>query len=118
MTVASIGNYTKRGFIRKKALEKVCLEQKEKLAIKTPSMNQLIKNLSGGNQQKVLVARWLMTNPEILIVDEPTRGIDVGAKAEIHRLLSMMAKGRPCHYHDLVRIAGSHGHERSHHGHA
>jgi len=92
MTVASIGNYTKRGFIRKKALEKVCLEQKEKLAIKTPSMNQLIKNLSGGNQQKVLVARWLMTNPEILIVDEPTRGIDVGAKAEIHRLLSMMAK--------------------------
>ena len=50
------------------------------------------KALSGGNQQKVLVARWLMTNPEILIVDEPTRGIDVGAKAEIHRLLSMMAK--------------------------
>jgi ABC-type sugar transport system ATPase subunit len=55
-------------------------------------MNQLIKNLSGGNQQKVLVARWLMNNPEILIVDEPTRGIDVGDKAEIHRLLSMMAK--------------------------
>ncbi|NCC76600.1 MAG: sugar ABC transporter ATP-binding protein [Clostridia bacterium] len=92
MTVASIGDYTKGGFIRKQAMEKVCLEQKEKLAIKTPSMNQLIKNLSGGNQQKVLVARWLMTNPEILIVDEPTRGIDVGAKAEIHRLLSMMAK--------------------------
>jgi inositol transport system ATP-binding protein len=92
MTVASIGDYTKAGFIRKKAMEKVCLEQKDKLSIKTPNMEQLISNLSGGNQQKVLVARWLMTNPEILIVDEPTRGIDVGAKAEIHRLLSMMAK--------------------------
>ena len=92
MTVASITDYTNFGFIRKRAMEKACLEQKEKLAVKTPSMNQLIKNLSGGNQQKVLVARWLMTNPEILIVDEPTRGIDVGAKAEIHKLLSMMAK--------------------------
>lgn len=92
MTVASITDYTNFGFIRKRAMEKACLEQKEKLAVKTPNMDQLIKNLSGGNQQKVLVARWLMTNPEILIVDEPTRGIDVGAKAEIHKLLSMMAK--------------------------
>lgn len=92
MTVASITDYTNFGFIRKRAMEKACLEQKVKLAVKTPNMDQLIKNLSGGNQQKVLVARWLMTNPEILIVDEPTRGIDVGAKAEIHKLLSMMAK--------------------------
>jgi ABC-type sugar transport system ATPase subunit len=92
MTVASIEQYTRHGFIHKKAMERACLEQKQKLAIKTPSLNQLIKNLSGGNQQKVLVARWLMTNPEILIVDEPTRGIDVGAKAEIHRHLSMMVK--------------------------
>ncbi len=92
MTVASMTQYSKLGFLRKKAMEKACLEQKDKMAIKTPSMSQLIKNLSGGNQQKVLVARWLMTNPEILIVDEPTRGIDVGAKAEIHKLLSMMAK--------------------------
>ena len=73
-------------------MEKACLVQKDKLSIKTPNLNQLIKNLSGGNQQKVLVVRWLMTNPEIFIVDEPTRGIDVGAKAEIHKLLSMMAK--------------------------
>ena len=92
MTVACVGQYLKFGFIRRKAMEKACLEQKNSLAIKTPSMDQLIKNLSGGNQQKVLVARWLMINPEILIVDEPTRGIDVGAKAEIHKLLSMIAK--------------------------
>jgi methyl-galactoside transport system ATP-binding protein/inositol transport system ATP-binding protein len=50
-----------------------------------------VENLSGGNQQKVLVARWLMTNPDILFVDEPTRGIDVGTKSEIHRLISNLA---------------------------
>lgn len=62
-----------------------------KLRVKTPSNDELIKNLSGGNQQKVLVARALLTNPEILIVDEPTRGIDVGAKAEIHTLITNLA---------------------------
>jgi inositol transport system ATP-binding protein len=55
-------------------------------------MHQLIKLLSGGNQQKVLVSRWLLTSPDILILDEPTRGIDVGAKAEIHRLMSKLAQ--------------------------
>jgi len=59
--------------------------------IKTPSMQQKIENLSGGNQQKVLVARWLLTEPEVLFLDEPTRGIDVGAKAEIHRLITNLA---------------------------
>jgi methyl-galactoside transport system ATP-binding protein/inositol transport system ATP-binding protein len=59
--------------------------------IKTPGLGQLIQNLSGGNQQKVLVARWLMTNPDILLFDEPTRGIDVLTKAEIHRLISNLA---------------------------
>jgi ABC-type sugar transport system ATPase subunit len=63
----------------------------EKLNVKTPSPNELIMNLSGGNQQKVLVARCLLANPDIMIVDEPTRGIDVGAKSEIHSLLSSLA---------------------------
>ena len=54
-------------------------------------METPIKNLSGGNQQKVLVGRWLLTDPDILIVDEPTRGIDVGAKSEIHTLISELA---------------------------
>lgn len=63
-----------------------------KLAVKTPSMEQHIELLSGGNQQKVLMGRWMINAPSILIVDEPTRGIDVNAKAEIHRLLGEMNK--------------------------
>ena len=61
------------------------------LRVKTPDLHERIMNLSGGNQQKVLIGRWLLTKPQILILDEPTRGIDVGAKAEIHRLISKLA---------------------------
>lgn len=64
----------------------------DKLKIKTPSSRELIKNLSGGNQQKVLLSRWLLTEPEILILDEPTRGIDVGAKLEIYTIISELTK--------------------------
>ena len=67
------------------------------LAIITPSSDQLVKNLSGGNQQKVILARWLATNPQVLILDEPTRGIDVGAKAEIQKLvLDLADEGKSC----------------------
>jgi simple sugar transport system ATP-binding protein len=67
----------------------------EMLNIVTPSPDQPVKNLSGGNQQKVILARWLATNPQILILDEPTRGIDVGAKAEIQKLvLSLASEGK------------------------
>lgn len=62
------------------------------LGIKTPTRNQIVNSLSGGNQQKVVLAKWILCNPDILILDEPTRGIDVGAKAEIHRLMSQFAK--------------------------
>ncbi|WP_221175985.1 sugar ABC transporter ATP-binding protein [Brevibacillus fluminis] len=62
------------------------------LRVKTPSMKTLIKNLSGGNQQKVLLARWLLTEPDILLLDEPTRGIDVGAKYEIYSIIADLAK--------------------------
>jgi simple sugar transport system ATP-binding protein len=64
----------------------------ELLGIRTPSPDQLVKNLSGGNQQKVILARWLVTKPQILILDEPTRGIDVGAKTEIQKLVLDLAK--------------------------
>ena len=79
------------GFVNERAIEKLCLEQKDRLRVRTPDLGEPVINLSGGNQQKVLIARWLMTNPRILILDEPTRGIDVGAKAEIHKLISELA---------------------------
>src|SRR3712207_9584293 len=62
------------------------------LRIRTPSMEQRVGALSGGNQQKVVIARWLATNPKVLILDEPTRGIDVGAKAEVHALIAQLAE--------------------------
>jgi len=61
------------------------------LDIRTPSLRQRTRNLSGGNQQKVVIARWLTLRPKVLILDEPTRGIDVGAKAEIHALMNRLA---------------------------
>lgn len=77
--------------VRKRLENRTVDESIEKLQIKTPSKDQTVANLSGGNQQKVVVAKWLLARPDVLIVDEPTRGIDVGAKAEIHRLISQLA---------------------------
>jgi len=83
--------YVKSGFVTQRVLTKDCGDLSTALRIKTPDMQEPVLNLSGGNQQKVLIARWLLTKPRILILDEPTRGIDVGAKAEIHRLISKLA---------------------------
>jgi inositol transport system ATP-binding protein len=67
-------------------------EMATNLRVKTPSINQIVNNLSGGNQQKVVLCKWLLTQPDILILDEPTRGIDVGAKAEIYNIMDTLAK--------------------------
>ena len=75
------------------------------LRIKTPSVAQTAKNLSGGNQQKVVIAKWLVKDCDILIFDEPTRGIDVGAKEEIYRLLNELAAAGQVDHHDLVGAA-------------
>ncbi|MDB6052223.1 MAG: D-ribose transporter ATP-binding protein [Pseudomonas sp.] len=91
MEMAVIPHYAGGGFIKQKALRTLCEDMCQKLRVKTPSLEQCIDNLSGGNQQKALLARWLMTNPRILILDEPTRGIDVGAKVEIYRLITLLA---------------------------
>ncbi len=64
----------------------------ERLRVKTPSLSTLMQDLSGGNQQKVLFGRWLLTEPEILLLDEPTRGIDVGAKYEIYTIIADLAR--------------------------
>jgi methyl-galactoside transport system ATP-binding protein len=91
--IASLGNYkTKIGLLDHKTLAHVAANQNNQLRTKTPSMNTLIQNLSGGNQQKVILSRWLMTLPDILIMDEPTRGIDVGAKYEIYTIMAELVK--------------------------
>ena len=86
--------HVRAGFVKEREIEALCQQQKASLRVRTPDLGEPVLNLSGGNQQKVLIARWLMTHPSILILDEPTRGIDVGAKAEIHRLIGdLAAKG-------------------------
>ena len=71
--------------------KRVAEEMNQKLATKTPTLEQLVLNLSGGNQQKVVLAKWLATQPKVLIMDEPTRGVDIGAKAEIYRIMEQLA---------------------------
>ncbi len=92
MAITNMGKYlNKFGLLNNRGIKKDCDDYVSKIQVKTPSLNQRVENLSGGNQQKVLVARWLLTDPDILILDEPTRGIDVGAKSEIHRLITKLA---------------------------
>lgn len=78
-------------FTNDKKIDAMTQEYIEKIGIKTPSTRQLVKNLSGGNQQKAVIAKWLIRNSDILIFDEPTRGIDVGAKQEIYKLMNTLA---------------------------
>lgn len=80
------------GLINGNKEEEACRQQIEKLTVKTPTMWQLVKNLSGGNQQKVILGKWLLMNCDIIIFDEPTRGIDVGAKQEIYELINELAR--------------------------
>ena len=92
IAIARLGNVSRWGVIVFRRLKELALEFVQKLSIRTPSISQLVRNLSGGNQQKVVLAKWLALRPRILILDEPTRGIDVGAKAEIHALMNQLAK--------------------------
>lgn len=90
--IASVDDYVHGGLIDDNKMREASAHANELLRTKTPSMEQLLKNLSGGNQQKVIIARWLMKNSDIFIFDEPTRGIDVGAKSEIYALMDDLAK--------------------------
>ncbi|WP_406676351.1 sugar ABC transporter ATP-binding protein [Moorella sp. ACPs] len=93
MIVSSLKNYLKgKIIVDHKKIKNICKKYIEQLKIKTPNEQQIVKKLSGGNQQKILIAKWLLTEPDIFILDEPTRGIDVGAKAEIHSLMSTLAQ--------------------------
>ena len=88
------------------------------MKIRVTSQEQTAATLSGGNQQKVVLAKWLAKNADIIIFDEPTRGIDVGAKYEIYLLMNRLVARRQGGDHDQQRVAGSAGHERSDHRHA
>jgi ribose transport system ATP-binding protein len=90
--MASYDDFEKGLIIHKKKIGNITKEFVEKLKVKTPTLDQLLKNLSGGNQQKVVIAKWLIKDSDILIFDEPTRGIDVGAKSEIYTLMNELVK--------------------------
>lgn len=87
----TLEQFTKGPFVKGRTIARVAGEYVDKIGVKTPSVNTLIKSLSGGNQQKVVIAKWLLKNCDILIFDEPTRGIDVGAKSEIYKLMNQLA---------------------------
>jgi ribose transport system ATP-binding protein len=88
--IATLNDFLSGPFTNDKKIDETTREYVEKIGIKTPSIKQLVKNLSGGNQQKVVVAKWLIRNSDIMIFDEPTRGIDVGAKQEIYKLMNLL----------------------------
>lgn len=90
--LSSLDDYIKMGWINDRKIEEAATEANAKLKTKTPSIKQLLKNLSGGNQQKVIIARWLLRDSDIFIFDEPTRGIDIGAKSEMYALMEELAK--------------------------
>jgi len=90
-TLATMENFTNGLFINKAKEKEVTEKYVKELATKTPTTDQLVVNLSGGNQQKVVIAKWLTRDSDILIFDEPTRGIDVGAKNEIYKLMNRLA---------------------------
>ena len=89
--LASLDDYIRCGWINDAAAKAAAEEKNKQLRTKTPSMDQLLKNLSGGNQQKVIVARWLLKDSDVFIFDEPTRGIDIGAKSEMYDLMAELA---------------------------
>jgi ABC-type sugar transport system ATPase subunit len=91
MTIVNLGRLSHYGVMDKKKQLDAAKEFVDELRVKTPSVAQLVGNLSGGNQQKVVLAKWLMVHPQLLIIDEPTRGIDVGSKAEIYSIINELA---------------------------
>lgn len=91
LTIALLPQISKHGVISRQKQNEITQQYIDRLGIKTPSANQAIRNLSGGNQQKVLLARWMCMNPRLIIMDEPTRGIDVGAKGEIEQVIQELS---------------------------
>ena len=91
MTLPILRQTSLFGLVNQQREREIAQDYSEQLQVRSAGIDQLVKALSGGNQQKVVLAKWLITNPAILILDEPTRGIDVGSKAEVHRIISELA---------------------------
>ncbi len=91
VAAANLGAYTHSGLLSNAEMREVSQKYKDDLRIATPNVDREVRYLSGGNQQKVLLAKWLARDPRILIVDEPTRGVDVGSKADLYRILRDLA---------------------------
>jgi ABC-type sugar transport system ATPase subunit len=92
IVLPTLDDHAKVGWVDQRGLRRTALEYVDKLNVRTPHLQQKVMFLSGGNQQKVVVAKWLAAQPKVLIMDEPTRGIDVGAKVEVHALMSQLAR--------------------------
>jgi len=90
--MATLKSFSSFGWINKRKIKKISEKFVSRLSIRTPYLHQKVLHLSGGNQQKVVLAKWLISNPRVLIMDEPTRGIDIGAKSEIYALMNELAK--------------------------
>ena len=88
LTLASLDQFTNHQFLDKDKERKLAQQMFDRLAVKAPSLETMLVNLSGGNQQKVVVGKWLLSQPSILLIDEPTKGIDVGTKAEIYKIMN------------------------------
>jgi D-xylose transport system ATP-binding protein len=91
VTLATLRRFVARGFLRQSLRDDAAREQYDALGVRGAGLSSLVKQLSGGNQQKVVLGKWLLTRPRVLFLDEPTRGIDVGAKAEIYALINRLA---------------------------
>jgi ABC-type sugar transport system ATPase subunit len=92
ISLGNLGRLSRFGFVRRPAERRLAGGFVQQMQIRTPSLDQKVVNLSGGNQQKVVIAKWLALEPKVLIMDEPTRGIDIGAKAEVHQLMNELAQ--------------------------
>ncbi|MDR3590656.1 MAG: ATP-binding cassette domain-containing protein, partial [Negativicutes bacterium] len=92
ISLPNLDRFSKGSNINANEEMKACMQQAKSLSIKAPNLNVMVETLSGGNQQKVVISKWLLSNPEVLIMDDPTRGIDVGAKYEIYKLMNELAE--------------------------
>ncbi len=110
LTLPTLDKYCKRSFMQKGKIKKASVESIDKVGIKTPSEKQLIANLSGGNQQKVAIGKWFLSDAEVFIFDEPTKGVDVGSKAEIYELIGeLVAQGKgiiyaSCEFNEILGL--------------